>query len=154
MVVPRASRDDRGGLASRSAQLAEQDPLINVRQDDTRQEISVSLYGEVQKEVIQATLANDFGLDVSFRETTTICIERADWHRRRRSRSCKRRRIRSPPRSGCASSPPTPESGVQFRLDVDPRVIPLFIYKTRDRFVEAMTQYSAARCKRVCSAGR
>ena len=29
-----------------------------------RQEISVSLYGEVQKEVIQATLAGDFGLEV------------------------------------------------------------------------------------------
>ena len=41
-----------------------------------RQEIFVSLYGEVQKEVIQQTLANDFGIDVGFRETTTICIER------------------------------------------------------------------------------
>jgi ribosomal protection tetracycline resistance protein len=30
----------------------------------------------VQKEVIQATLAGDFGLDVGFRESTTICIER------------------------------------------------------------------------------
>jgi hypothetical protein len=30
----------------------------------------------VQTEVIQATLADDFGLDVTFRETTTICIER------------------------------------------------------------------------------
>jgi ribosomal protection tetracycline resistance protein len=38
--------------------------------------VSVSLYGEVQKEVIQATLADDFGIDVTFRETTTICIER------------------------------------------------------------------------------
>ena len=41
-----------------------------------RQELSVSLYGEVQKEVIQATLANDFGLEVTFRETTPIYIER------------------------------------------------------------------------------
>jgi ribosomal protection tetracycline resistance protein len=57
-------------------QLAEQDPLINVRQDDVSQEISVSLYGEVQKEVIGATLAADFGLAVGFRESTTICIER------------------------------------------------------------------------------
>jgi ribosomal protection tetracycline resistance protein len=32
----------------------------------------------VQKEVIQATLANDFGVDVTFRATTTICIERPD----------------------------------------------------------------------------
>jgi ribosomal protection tetracycline resistance protein len=36
----------------------------------------VSLYGEVQKEVIQATLADEFGVTVTFRETTTICVER------------------------------------------------------------------------------
>jgi ribosomal protection tetracycline resistance protein len=56
-------------------QLAEQDPLINVTQDDTRGEMSISLYGEVQKEVIRDTLATDFGLEVEFRETTTIYVE-------------------------------------------------------------------------------
>src|SRR5436190_769819 len=56
-------------------QLAEQDPLINVRQDDSRHEISVSLYGEVQKEVIQATLERDYGIAADFLETTTVCIE-------------------------------------------------------------------------------
>ena len=30
----------------------------------------MSLYGEVQKEVIQATLAGDFGVERTFRETT------------------------------------------------------------------------------------
>jgi ribosomal protection tetracycline resistance protein len=75
VVVPHTP-DDKGRLRVALAQLAEQDPLIDVRQDDVRQEIAVSLYGEVQKEVIQATLANEFGLDVGFRETTTICIER------------------------------------------------------------------------------
>jgi ribosomal protection tetracycline resistance protein len=67
---------ERGALRVALAQLAEQDPLIDVRQDDVRQELSVSLYGEVQKEVIEATLASEFGLEVAFRETTTICIER------------------------------------------------------------------------------
>jgi ribosomal protection tetracycline resistance protein len=57
-------------------QLAEQDPLIDLRQDERRGEVSVSLYGEVQKEVIQATLREEFGLDVTFRETTTVCVER------------------------------------------------------------------------------
>ncbi|MER5177502.1 translation factor GTPase family protein [Streptomyces sp. NPDC002896] len=75
VVIP-GHPTDKGALHTALAQLAEQDPLINLRQDDMRQEVSVSLYGEVQKEVIQATLANDFGLDVSFRESTTICIER------------------------------------------------------------------------------
>ena len=65
-----------GALRTALAQLAEQDPLIAVRQDDIRREISLSLYGEVQKEVIEATLEADYGLKVAFRETTTICIER------------------------------------------------------------------------------
>jgi ribosomal protection tetracycline resistance protein len=75
VVVPRRPAD-KGSLHVALAQLAEQDPLINLWQDDTRQEMHVSLYGEVQKEVIQATLANDFNLEVDFRETTTICVER------------------------------------------------------------------------------
>ncbi|MGY0235732.1 GTP-binding protein [Longispora urticae] len=75
VVVP-VRPADRGALHAALAQLAEQDPLIDLRQDEVRQEISVSLYGEVQKEVIQATLADGYGVDVTFRETTTICVER------------------------------------------------------------------------------
>jgi ribosomal protection tetracycline resistance protein len=75
VVVP-ARHADAGALHAALAQLAEQDPLINLRQDDIRRELTVSLYGEVQKEVIQATLAEEFGLHVSFEETTTICVER------------------------------------------------------------------------------
>jgi ribosomal protection tetracycline resistance protein len=67
---------DRGALYAALAQLAEQDPLINLRQDDRDAEPAVSLYGEVQKEVIAATLAEEFGIAVTFRETTTLCIER------------------------------------------------------------------------------
>jgi ribosomal protection tetracycline resistance protein len=115
VVVPR-STEDKGALRVALAQLAEQDPLINVRQDDTFQEISVSLYGEVQKEVIQATLADDFGIDVGFRETTTICIERpigvgaAD------------ERLRQQPNPflatvGLRVEPAPVDSGVDFRLE-------------------------------------
>jgi ribosomal protection tetracycline resistance protein len=75
VVVP-CRPADKGALHVALTQLAEQDPLIDLRQDDLRQEVYVSLYGEVQKEVIGATLAADFGLEVGFRETTTICVER------------------------------------------------------------------------------
>ncbi len=75
VVVP-GDPSGRAALHAALSQLAEQDPLINLRQDDVRQEISVSLYGEVQKEVIQETLAAEYGLGVTFRETTTICVER------------------------------------------------------------------------------
>ncbi|MEU1408877.1 GTP-binding protein [Streptomyces sp. NPDC005728] len=75
VVVP-GPGTDRRSLHLALTQLAEQDPLIGVRHDELRKETSVSLYGEVQKEVVQATLADEYGLDVTFRETTTLCIER------------------------------------------------------------------------------
>jgi ribosomal protection tetracycline resistance protein len=75
-VVRPARPQDKGALHAALTQLGEQDPLINLRLDELRQELSVSLYGEVQKEVIEATLAEEFGLGVAFRQSTTICIER------------------------------------------------------------------------------
>jgi ribosomal protection tetracycline resistance protein len=75
-VVAPVRAGDKGALYTALAQLAEQDPLINLRLDELRQELSVSLYGEVQKEVIETTLAEEFGLEVAFRSSTTICIER------------------------------------------------------------------------------
>jgi ribosomal protection tetracycline resistance protein len=75
VVVPRRS-SQKGALHIALTQLAEQDPLINLRQDDVRQELFVSLYGEVQKEVIEETLTTEFHIDVEFRETKMICIER------------------------------------------------------------------------------
>ncbi|WP_392959528.1 GTP-binding protein [Streptomyces sp. LN245] len=75
-VVSPGRPADRGALHTALTQLAEQDPLIGLRHDELRGEISVSLYGEVQKEVLQATLADEFGIDVLFRETTPLCVER------------------------------------------------------------------------------
>jgi ribosomal protection tetracycline resistance protein len=64
---------DRIKLFQALQQLAEQDPLIRVRKDE---EISVSLYGEVQKEVIASLLADEYGLEVTFDETRPIHQER------------------------------------------------------------------------------
>jgi ribosomal protection tetracycline resistance protein len=75
VVVPGPDTDARS-LHLALTQLAEQDPLIALHHDEARQETSVSLHCEVQKEVIQATLAEEFGLQVTFRETTPLCIER------------------------------------------------------------------------------
>ncbi len=75
-VIDPCRTSDRGRLLAALTQLAEQDPLIDVRLDDLRREIVVSLYGEVQKEVIQATLAQEYAVAVTFRETRTLCVER------------------------------------------------------------------------------
>jgi ribosomal protection tetracycline resistance protein len=136
VVVP-SNASEKGSLYVALEQLAEQDPLINVRRDDVRRELSVSLYGEVQKEVIQATLANDFDIDVEFRETTPIYIER-------------------PIGTGAAlevlgkdANPflatvglridPRPAgSGFEFRLDVDVGSVPLYVYKSAEAFGDAV----------------
>ncbi|MBB5939908.1 elongation factor G [Streptomyces zagrosensis] len=75
VISPRCATD-RPALHLALTQLAEQDPLINLRQDEVRQELFLSLYGEVQKEVIEATLADEYGIKVAFRATTTIHTER------------------------------------------------------------------------------
>jgi ribosomal protection tetracycline resistance protein len=138
-VVPREP-GDKQRLRAALGQLAEQDPLINLRQDDERQEIYVSLYGEVQKEVIESVLAGDFGLAVTFRETTTIFIERPAGA----ASALEVLQSDDHPYSatvGLRLEPGPADSGIEFRLEVDPRLLPLFIYKTVASFAEAMTQY-------------
>jgi len=73
-VVTPAPGAGRMPVHAALSELAEQDPLINLRQGEN--ELFLSLYGEVQKEVIGATLADEYGLAVTFRESTTIHIER------------------------------------------------------------------------------
>jgi ribosomal protection tetracycline resistance protein len=141
-VVPR-NPDEKGALRVALAQLAEQDPLIDVRQDDERQEISVSLYGEVQKEVVQATLANDFGLEVDFRETTTICVERPLGS----GEAVEILHAEANPFAatvGLRVEPAPIDAGLDFRLDVDARTVPLYAYKTLERFADSMGGYVRA----------
>jgi ribosomal protection tetracycline resistance protein len=139
-VVAPVDPDDGHRLRLALAQLAEQDPLINVQQDDARGEISVSLYGEVQKEVIQATLANDFGIHVAFRETTPIYAERPVGA----GEGLEVLHAESNPFNatiGLRIDRGPDDSGIEFRLDVDPRDVPLYIYKTPDGFREHMGEY-------------
>src|SRR5918994_1388368 len=139
VVVPSRSAD-KGALHVALTQLAEQDPLINLRQDDIRQEIYVSLYGEVQKEVIGATLANDYDLDVEFRETTPICIERPIGVGATVELLPKARSPTTPflAAIGLRIEPAVLGSGVQFGLDVKVGSIPTHVYKTVEAFHEAM----------------
>ena len=131
---------DSNRLRVALGQLAEQDPLINLRQDDERQEIYVSLYGAVQKEVIQSTLADDFNVAATFRETTMIYIERPLGS----ASALEVLQSDSHPYSatvGLHVEPGPIDSGIRFQLDFDPRLIPLYIYKTAGHFADAMTQY-------------
>jgi ribosomal protection tetracycline resistance protein len=141
-VVKPADPADGQQLRVALAQLAEQDPLIDVRQDDTRSEISVSLYGEVQREVIEATLADEYGLAVEFRDTTTICIERP-------TGTGEAVEILNTPANpfhadlGLRIEPAPAGSGVELLVEsnLDKRNVPLYVFKTFDNFVQHVDEY-------------
>jgi ribosomal protection tetracycline resistance protein len=121
------------------AQLAEQDPLINVR-DEADRELTVSLYGQVQQEVLEATLRDDFAVDAQFRDTTPICVERP----RRRGEALEILHGESNPFNaeiGLRIDPACDDSGIAFVLDVATRDVPLYVYKTRDEFRQHMERY-------------
>lgn len=56
--------------------LSEEDPLIQVLKDDVHQELYIRIFGEVQKEVIEAALKEQYDLEVRFSETRTVCLEK------------------------------------------------------------------------------
>jgi ribosomal protection tetracycline resistance protein len=139
VVVP-VCPSEKGALQSALSHLSEQDPLIDLRQDDARQELSVSLYGEVQKEIIESTLLTDYGVRAVFRESTTICLER-------------------PVGSGAAHEigdtetnpflatvgfridPAPVDSGVEFRLEVELGSMPFAFFRAvEDTVREALNQ--------------
>ena len=66
----------RAALFTGLAELADEDPLIDLHLDDVDGEASVSLRGEVQKEVIAALLEERYGVRARFRESTVVCLER------------------------------------------------------------------------------
>jgi ribosomal protection tetracycline resistance protein len=136
VVVPRAGQDG-ARLRLALTQLAEQDPLIDVRQDD---ELSISLYGEVQKEVIEATLVRDYGLEVGFHETTPIYLERPLGV----GEAVEILKAETNPylaTIGLRIEPAPPDSGIRFVVDVDHSVIPLYLYKTHESFAQHMEEY-------------
>ena len=146
-VVEPVRREDHVALRSALTQLAEQDPLINVR------DLAVSLYGEVQKEVIQATLADDFGIEVRFQETTPLYIERP-------TGTGEAVEILNAPDNpfratiGLRVERAPADSGVTVRVEVDFRTVPLFVYRSLADFTANMDRYVRRTLDEGLTAGR
>ena len=159
--------EEQGSLRAALNQLGEQDPLIDVRQDDLRHEISVSLYGEVQKEVIQATLERDYGIAADFHETTTVCIERparvgeaeeiirakTKTNITGRSSPEQHEPVQSDPgaahRAGCVRA-----RASRSATDIEPRLVPLYLFKTPEVFTTQLTTYIHEALTKGSRAGR
>ncbi|MFC7405316.1 GTP-binding protein [Georgenia alba] len=70
----------RGAVYAALTELAEQDPLIAVHvvepRDDDPPAVTVALYGDVQREVLEETLRREYDLEVAFAPVTTAHVER------------------------------------------------------------------------------
>jgi ribosomal protection tetracycline resistance protein len=136
-VVEPAGPADGARLRAALDELAEQDPLIGVRQRDA---LSVLLYGEVQKEVLEATLAADYGVVARFRDTTPVLVERPAGV----GEAVELLNAPSNPfhaQVGLRVEPAEEGSGVAFRLAVDHRRVPLYAYKRLEEFEAAIDEY-------------
>ena len=133
-VVQPLDPNDATRLRTALDQLADQDPLIGVRDDV---ELAVSIYGEVQKEVLEATLAREYDLRVRFCDTTPIYVERPLGS----GEAVEVLNAETNPfhaQIGLRVEPAGDDSGLEFRLAVEHDRVPLYVYKRRDSFEEAM----------------
>ncbi|ATL67798.1 elongation factor G [Nocardia terpenica] len=73
--VVRSRDGDAARVHAALQQLAERDTFLRVRTEPDGA-TSVLLYGEIQREIIAATLADEYGLEVSFDAARIDCIER------------------------------------------------------------------------------
>jgi ribosomal protection tetracycline resistance protein len=94
----------------------------------------------VQKEVIGATLASDFGVEVTFRETTTRYVERPAGAGQA-AQLIGAAGNPFPATLGLRVEPGPPGSGVAVRVDVGIRSVPMYVYKTSGAFAEMMAEY-------------
>lgn len=137
-----SARDPRQWAALHQAltEIADYDPLIRLRPDEDHGTLRISIYGEVQQQVIADTLALDYDIDVEFRSTKIICIERPA------GTGHAVRRMGDPDHFygatvGVTIHPNQAGAGVELRLAVPRTDIPLHIYSTTEAFHRALLGY-------------
>jgi ribosomal protection tetracycline resistance protein len=137
-TVEPARPDQRRDLHRALLRLAEQDPLIDLRLDEERHELRVSLYGEVQREVIRDTLAEEYGLAVTFGETAILHQERP----RGRARAGAVIGRDGNPHMATLELLVEPGEGLDVRVAVPVEDIPMYVYKTAASFRDAIERYT------------
>jgi ribosomal protection tetracycline resistance protein len=85
-------------------------------------------------------LATEFGIDVTFRDTTIICVERPVGV----GEAAEILNSASNPFQatiGLRVEPGPSNSGIEFRMRVPPPAMPLYVYRNAETFTDAMEQY-------------
>ncbi|MEO5745003.1 MAG: translation factor GTPase family protein [Terracoccus sp.] len=129
------------GPALRTAldELADQDPLIDVRTGDDGLP-TVSLYGQVQQEVLGSTLAEEYGIEVEFADAGVLHVERA----RQTGEAVERLSTDSNPYHasiGLRLTPGAAGSGLRFANETPARDMPLYLFKSSTAFTASIEKH-------------
>src|SRR4051794_30788937 len=132
-------RDQGPALRQALALLADQDPLIGVRTGEDGLP-TVSLYGRVQQEVLGATLAEDYGIDVAFDDASVLHVERP----RGVGSAVERLNTQSNPYQatiGLRIAPGRPGSGLTFVVEAPAHDMPLYLFRSAKGFTAAIEKH-------------
>ncbi|WP_086829108.1 translation factor GTPase family protein [Allokutzneria sp. NRRL B-24872] len=116
--------EDPTALFTGLSQLADQDPLINVRRGQSPGSLVVSLYGDVQREVIAARLAEEFGVAAEFSAPRVVCVERVAGTGHALQSMGDTSPVRHWATIGLRVEPGARDSGVVFRLEAERGSLP------------------------------
>ncbi|MHC5262591.1 GTP-binding protein [Streptomyces sp. UC4497] len=128
----------QGELHRALSELADIDPLIGLRPE--RGAARIRIYGEVQQEVLADTLAAEYGIDVDFRDTGVVCIERP-------SGTGSAALYRGTPGHlydytlAVTVEPAAPGTGVELVIAADRSTLPLHVYGNVDGYRAALLDY-------------
>src|SRR5215207_1593760 len=138
-IRPRPRTDQGPALRAVLAELADQDPLIDVRTGNDGLP-TVSLYGRVQQEVLGSTLAEEYGIDVVFADAAVLHVERPQ----RLGAAVARLNTDANPYQatvGLRISPGRTGSGLRFANRAAARDMPLYLYKSVQAFTAAVERH-------------
>ncbi|MEV4926096.1 translation factor GTPase family protein [Streptomyces roseoverticillatus] len=124
-VVRPVHPEDAARLHGALAALADQDPLIGTRTLPAGGGTSVLLYGEVQKEIIAATLAEEFGVEAVFEPSSTVHRERLTGTGEAHEEIDRHGGHVFWATIGLRTEPGAPGSGTVFRRDTELGALPL-----------------------------
>ena len=130
----------RAALHAALTDLADADPLIRLRPDGHRHALRIRVYGEIQQQVIAETLAAERGIEVEFRGTSVICVERPA------GRGSAALRMGADDQRfgvtlGVTVEPTAPGTGVELVIAAARQGLPLHVYSTVEGLHAALLGY-------------
>ncbi|TDC06153.1 TetM/TetW/TetO/TetS family tetracycline resistance ribosomal protection protein [Streptomyces sp. 8K308] len=128
----------QGEVHQALTELADIDPLIALRPE--RGAARIRIYGEVQQEVLADTLVAEYGIDVDFRDTGVVCVERPSGTGSAALRLGEAGHVYNYALA-VTVEPAAPGSGVELVIAADRAQLPLHVYGNVGGYQAAILEY-------------